>query len=158
MFGFYIKESPSRAILDAISRVQNAPYPTLHEYSFREASRGLERKLSHIIWRCPSFQFLLTRYVCCSVMQLKNPVRGRLGEVLCTKSHRSHEHRMCKRAWWEILFDAKLDLIFTCVSYVPLWFQIARPWGRRAVSLGILSLKCHPSPRPPRKTSELRTW
>ena len=27
-------------------RVQNAPYPTLHECFFREASRGLERKLS----------------------------------------------------------------------------------------------------------------
>ena len=41
-------------------RVQNAPYPTLHERVFREASRGLERKLSHIISRHPSFQFLLT--------------------------------------------------------------------------------------------------
>ena len=41
-------------------RVQNAPYPTLHEYFFREVSRGLERKLSHNIWRHPYFQFLLT--------------------------------------------------------------------------------------------------
>ena len=41
-------------------RVQNAPYPTLHECCFREASRRLERKLSHIISRHPSFQFLLT--------------------------------------------------------------------------------------------------
>ena len=30
-------------------RLQNAPYPTLHECFFREVSRGLERKLSHII-------------------------------------------------------------------------------------------------------------
>ena len=41
-------------------RVQNAPYPTLHECFFREASCGLERKLSHIVPRHPSFQFLLT--------------------------------------------------------------------------------------------------
>ena len=41
-------------------RVQNAPDPTLHECLFREASRGLERKLSRIIWRHPSFEFLLT--------------------------------------------------------------------------------------------------
>ena len=41
-------------------RVQNAPDPTLHECFFREVSRGLERKLSHIIWRHPSFQFLLS--------------------------------------------------------------------------------------------------
>ena len=40
-------------------RVKNAPYPTLHEYFFREASREMERKLSHIISRHPSFQFLL---------------------------------------------------------------------------------------------------
>ena len=56
-------------------RVQNAPYPTLHEYFFREASRGLERKLSHIISRHPSFQFLLNwRY---SVAELRDykPVR-----------------------------------------------------------------------------------
>ena len=30
-------------------RVQNAPYPTLHECFFLEASRGLEKKLSPII-------------------------------------------------------------------------------------------------------------
>ena len=41
-------------------RVQNAPYPTLHECFFREASCGLEKKLSHIVSRHPSFQFLLT--------------------------------------------------------------------------------------------------
>ena len=41
-------------------RVQNAPYPTLHECFFREASCGLERKSSHIVWRHSSFQFLLT--------------------------------------------------------------------------------------------------
>ena len=40
-------------------REQNAPYPTLHECFFREVSRGLGRKLSHIIWRHPSFKFLL---------------------------------------------------------------------------------------------------
>ena len=53
-------------------RVENAPYPTLHECFFREASRGLERKLIHIIWRHPAFQFLLTwRYVFRSVTRLK---------------------------------------------------------------------------------------
>ena len=40
-------------------REQNAPYPTLHECFFREVSRGLGRKLSHIICRHPSFKFLL---------------------------------------------------------------------------------------------------
>ena len=50
---------------------------------FREASRGLERKLSHshIISRHPSFQFLLNwRY---SVAELRDykPVRGRLWQV-----------------------------------------------------------------------------
>ena len=40
-------------------RVQNSPYPTLHECLFREAWRGLERKLWHMFWRHPSFQFLL---------------------------------------------------------------------------------------------------
>ena len=41
-------------------RVQNAPDPTLHESLFREASCGLERKVSHIILRHPSFEFLPT--------------------------------------------------------------------------------------------------
>ena len=36
-------------------RVQNSRYPTLHECCCREASRGLERTLSHIIWRHLSF-------------------------------------------------------------------------------------------------------
>ena len=41
-------------------RSQNAPYPTLREYFFCQSSRGWEIKFSHIIWRHPSFQFLLT--------------------------------------------------------------------------------------------------
>ena len=77
-------------------RVPNAPYPTLHECFFREASRGLERKLWHIIWRHPSFQFLLTwRYFVAALRDWK-PVRGRLGQVSYAKSHRN---RMCKRAF-----------------------------------------------------------
>ena len=68
-------------------RVQNAPYPTLHECFFREASRGLERKLSHIISRHPSFRFLLTwRYFVAELRDYK-PVRGRLWQVLYAKSH-----------------------------------------------------------------------
>ena len=80
-------------------RVQNAPYPTLHEYFFREASRELERKLSHIISRHPSFQFLLTwRYFVAELRDYK-PVRGRLGQVLFAKSPRNRmKNRMCKRA------------------------------------------------------------
>ena len=77
-------------------RIQNVPYPTLHEYFFREALRGLERKLSHIISRHPSFQFLLNwRY---SVAELRDykPVRGRLWQILFTKSH---QNRMYKRAF-----------------------------------------------------------
>ena len=70
----------------ALFRVQNAPYPTLHECFFREASRGLGRKLSHII----SFQFLLTwRYFVAELRDYK-PVRGRLWQVLYAKSHRNH--------------------------------------------------------------------
>ena len=42
--------------------VQNAPYPTLHEWFFRGASRGLERKLSRLNWRQPSFFLLTWRY------------------------------------------------------------------------------------------------
>ena len=40
-------------------REQNAPYPTLHECFFREVSRGLGRKLSHIFCRHPSSKSLL---------------------------------------------------------------------------------------------------
>ena len=81
-------------------RVQNARYPTLHEYFFREASRGLERKLSHIISRHPSFQFLPTwRYFVAELRDYK-PVRGRLWQVLFAKSHRNRmKNRMCKRAF-----------------------------------------------------------
>ena len=80
-------------------RVQNAPYSTLHEYFFHEASRGLERKLSHIISRHPSFQFLLIwRYFVAELRDYK-PVRGRLWQVLFAKSHRNRmKNRMCKRA------------------------------------------------------------
>ena len=54
---------------------------------FREASRGLERKLSHIISRHPSFQFLLNwRYFVAELRDYK-PVRGRLWQVLYAKSH-----------------------------------------------------------------------
>ena len=80
-------------------RVPNAPYPTLHECFFREASRGLGRKLWHTIWRHPSFQFLLTwRYFVAAIRDYK-PVQGRLGQVLYPKSHRNRmKNRMCKRA------------------------------------------------------------
>ena len=80
-------------------RVQNAPDPTLHESLFREASCGLERKVSHIILRHPSFEFLPTwRYFVAALRDYK-PVRGRLGQVLCAKSHQNRiENRMCKRA------------------------------------------------------------
>ena len=59
-------------------------------FFFREASRGLERKLSHItISRHPSFQFLLTwRYFVAELRDYK-PVRGRLGQVLYAKSHQN---------------------------------------------------------------------
>ena len=67
-------------------RVQNVPYPTLHECCFCEASRGLERKLSPIISRHPSFQFLLTwRYFVAELRDYK-PVWGRLWQVLYAKS------------------------------------------------------------------------
>ena len=80
-------------------RIQNAPDPTLHECLFREASCGLERKLSHIIWRHPSFEFLPTwRYFVAALRDFK-PMRGRLGQVLYAKSHQNRiENRMCKRA------------------------------------------------------------
>ena len=49
--------------------------------------RGLERKLSHIISRHPSFQFLPTwRYFVAELRDYK-PVRGRLWQVLFAKSH-----------------------------------------------------------------------
>ena len=70
-------------------RVQNVPDPTLHESLFREASCGLERKVSHIIWRHPSFEFLPTwRYFVAALRDYK-PVRGRLGQVLCAKTHQN---------------------------------------------------------------------
>ena len=81
-------------------RVQNAPYPTLHEYFFHEASRWLERKLSHIISRHPSFQFLLTWWYFVAELRDYKPVRGRLWQVLFAKSHRNRtKNRMCKRAF-----------------------------------------------------------
>ena len=72
----------THVIFDAISRTKRAwPYPARLLFSC-EASRGLERKLSHIIWRHPSFQFLLTwRYFVAALRDWK-PVRGRLGQVL----------------------------------------------------------------------------
>ena len=69
-------------------RVQNAPDPILHECLFHEASCGLERKVSHIIWRHPSFEFLpIWRYFVAALRDYK-PVQGRLGQVLWPKSHR----------------------------------------------------------------------
>ena len=81
-------------------RVQNAPDPTLQECLFREASCGLERKVSHIIWRHPSFEFLPTwRYFVAALRDYK-PVRDRRGQILCAKSHQNRiENRMCKRAF-----------------------------------------------------------
>ena len=86
------------AISGAISRTKRAlPYPA--RIYFREASRGLERKLSHIISRHPSFQFLPTwRYFVAELRDYK-PVRSRLWQVLFAKSHRNRmKNRMCKRA------------------------------------------------------------
>ena len=81
-------------------RVQNAPYPTLHECCFREASRRLERELSHIISRHPSFQFLLTWRYFVAELRDYEPVRGRLWQVLYAKSHQNRmKNRMCKRAF-----------------------------------------------------------
>ena len=81
-------------------RVRNAPDPTLHECLFREASCGLERKVSHIILRHPSFEFLPTwQYFVAALCDYK-PVRGRLGQILFAKSHQNRiENRMCKRAF-----------------------------------------------------------
>ena len=93
-------------------RVQNAPYPTLHEYIFREALRGLERKFSHIISRHP-FQILLNwRY---SVAELRDykPVRGRPWQVLFAKSHQNRmKNRMCKRALKHLTFCQPWNKIF----------------------------------------------
>ena len=87
-------------------RVQNAPDPTLHECLFHEASCGLERKVSHIIWRHPSFEFLpIWRYVVPALRDYK-PVQGRLGQVLCAKSHQNRiENRMCKRALTSVVLS-----------------------------------------------------
>ena len=60
------------AISDAILRTKRA-LPTLHDCCFREASRGLERKLSNI-WRRPFFEFLLTwRCILSQRYATKNP-------------------------------------------------------------------------------------
>ena len=89
-------------------RVQNAPYPTLHEYFFHEASRELERKLSHIVSRHPSFQFLLTWWYFVAELRDYKPVRGRLWQVLFAKSHRNRmKNRMCKRAFTILASRAK---------------------------------------------------
>ena len=98
-------------------RVHNAPDPTLHECLFREASCGLERKVSHIIWRHPSFEFLPTwRYFVAALRDYK-PVRGRLGQILCAKSHQNRiENRMCKRAfrrWGQLSVRKTAKLNFT---------------------------------------------
>ena len=87
------------AISGAISRTKCAlPYPA-RMFFFCEASRGLERKLSHIISRHPSFRFLLSwRYFVAELRDYK-PVRGRLWQVLYAKSHGNRmKNRMCKRA------------------------------------------------------------
>ena len=73
--------------------VQNMPYPTLHECFFREASRGSERKLSHIIWRHSSFQFLLTWWW---QYATKNPCGVGWGRFCMPQSHQNH---MCKWAF-----------------------------------------------------------
>ena len=69
-------------------RVQNAPYPTVHECFFREASRGLERKASHFIWRHPFFQFPLTWRYFVAALRDRKSARGRLGQDSYAKSHR----------------------------------------------------------------------
>ena len=80
-------------------RVQNVTDPTLHESLFREASCGLERKVSHIIWRHPSFEFLPTWRYFVAALRDHKPVRSRLGQVLYAKSHQNRmKNRMCKRA------------------------------------------------------------
>ena len=77
--------------------MQNAPYPTLHESFFREASRGLERKFSH--WRHPSFHLLLTLGEFCRSVTRRR-TRDRLGQVLYGKLHSQNriKNRMCWRA------------------------------------------------------------
>ena len=51
--------------------------------------RSPSRKVSHIIWRHPSFEFLPTwRYFVAALRDYK-PVRGRLGKNLCLKSHQN---------------------------------------------------------------------
>ena len=74
-------------------RIQNVPDPTLHECLFREASCGLERKVerkvSHIIWRHPSFEFLPTWRYFVAALRNYRPMRGRLGQILCAKSHQN---------------------------------------------------------------------
>ena len=99
-------------------RVQNAPYPTLHEYFFREALRGLERKLSHIISRHPSFQFLLTwRYFVAELRDYK-PVRGRLWQVLFEKSHRNRtKNRMCERAFRDTVSLVSHVAVLVCFDF-----------------------------------------
>ena len=62
--------------------------PTLHECLFREVSCGLERTVSHIIWRHPSFEILPTWPYFVAALRGYKPVRGRLGQILCAKSHK----------------------------------------------------------------------
>ena len=94
-------------------RVQNVPDPTLHESLFHEASCGLERKVSHIIWRQPSFEFLPTwRYFVAALRDYKT-VRGRLGQVLCAKSHQNR---------------TKIASKIACVNG-PLWKRLAVYFG-----------------------------
>ena len=139
-------------------RVQNAPYRTLHECCFREASRRLQRKLSHIISRHPSFQFLLTwRYFVAELRDYK-PVRGRLWQVLYAKSHRNRmKNRMCKRAFIVIyllqgcVLTSVVWLCFfrllLCRSTAPVRWSWRWQWNG-GNEPGLLPPRQAPSPRP----------
>ena len=85
-------------------RVQNAPYPTLHECFF--AKHRVDWKESyHIMYlKTPFFPISANLEVFCRSVTRQKPVLGRLGQVLYAKSHRNRmKSRMCTngplRAW-----------------------------------------------------------
>ena len=139
-------------------RVQNVPDPTLHERLFREASCGLERKVSHIIWRQPSFEFLPTwRYFVAALRDYK-PVRGRLGQVLCAKSHQNRiENRMCKGCILSVGKSSRAingctsRLVFSvlCISFV---FQTVSRYNCTIISLRLKTKSFRGRKLAPRKS------
>ena len=83
----------THAISDAISRTKRSlPYPA--RMLFSRSIAWIGKKVVTYYLKTPFFHISASLAVFCRSVTRLNPVRGRLGQILCAKSH---QNRMCKR-------------------------------------------------------------